>query len=481
MIRALLLLTLALSPTAAATEILVFERDGETLCTVHARRLPIDEFLRDISTKSEKTIEGLELLREYAEVDVDLVDRPLDVVIERVCGSAGLRGQVKARSIVVKPDLNSSATVDELVDMADVTFVRALRRFPDAPQAAEAEFRLGEVQESRKNQGAARAHYDALVRTFPDSPLYVEALKRAASIMSRLGSWTEASTYWSKLANHPAPNPYVVLARVELARSLAMSGDGRQALAMIDALERAAPPESLADRADRMYVRAAAQVASGNGKDGLVTLEEAMKAGLDQASSLDAARLRADALDHADRPTEAARAWLAFARTCTDERKRDAFVRAAQSAERAHDMLGLLFIERTAAGSGAESRIRPMADIARETLGLVEHAEESLIERLSRAETQCEEAAFMAAASTIESVWRDRARLGEPDVVRAALVRARCADAGEGVEAAIAVLKNTLPEVKRPESRRRLYLLAGELYERRSQWNLAAQAYGGQL
>ena len=88
---------------------------------------------------------------------------------------------------------------------------------------------------------------------------------------------------------------------------------------------------------------------------------------------------------------EASRAWLAFARTCADDRKRDAFVRAAQSADKAGDFLGVLFIERTAVGSGAESRIRPIADAARATLGLEEHAEESLIERLSRAETQCEE------------------------------------------------------------------------------------------
>jgi tetratricopeptide (TPR) repeat protein len=272
-----------------------------------------------------------------------------------------------------------------------------------------------------------------------------------------------------------------VFARVELARSLAMSGDGRQALTMIDALDQAAPPENLDERAERLYVRAAAQVAAGKGKEGLETLEEAMKAGLDQAATVDAARLRADALDHADRPTEASRAWLAFARTCEDDRKRDAYVRAAQSADRAGDLLGVLFIERTAVGSGAESRIRPIADAARTALGLEEHEEESLIERLSRAETQCEESAFTQASATIESVWRDRARLGEPDVVRAVLVRARCVDATDGVAPAIEVLKSALQEIKRPDGRRRFYLLAGELYERRSEWELAAQAYGGRL
>jgi hypothetical protein len=112
---------------------------------------------------------------------------------------------------------------------------------------------------------------------------------------------------------------------------------------------------------------------------------------------------------------------------------------------------------------------------------LEEHEEESLIERLSRAETQCDESAFTLASSLVEGVWRDRARLGEPDVVRAALIRARCADASEGVGPAIEVLKSALQEIKRPEGRRRIYLLAGELYEKRSEWELAAQAYGGRL
>ena len=47
--------------------------------------------------------------------------------------------------------------------------------------------------------------------------------------------------------------------------------------------------------------------------------------------------------------------------------------------------------------------------------------------------------------------------------------------------AAIEVLKDALQEIRRPENRRRIYLLAGELYEQRSQWELAAQAYGGRL
>lgn len=481
MIQALIPLFLAAAMAPVFTEVVVGEKDGETICTVHARHVPIDELLRQVARESGRELEGLDELRDFPEVDVDLVDRPIDMVLARMCGAAGLRAQVKASRITIKRDLDGAATVDELVDMADVMFVRALRRFPEAPNAAEAEFLLGDIQEQRKNYGAARAHYDALVRSFPDSQFFVEALKRAATIQSRLGTWREASTYWSRLANHPPPNPYAVLARVELARSLAMSGDGRQALALIDELDRTAPPNTLAERADRLYVRASALVANGDGKQGLETLELAMKSGLDQAATLDAARLRADALDHADRPTEASRAWLSFARSCEDDRRRDAFVRAAQSADRARDYLGVLFVERAAVGSGAEARILPIADAARAVLGLEENSEDGPLVKLERAEKAVLEAAFTLAASTIEPVWRDRARLGEADVVRVAIVRARCADGTDGMRAAIDILKGVLTEVKRPENRRRIYLLAGEIYEKRSEWDLAAQAYGGRL
>jgi hypothetical protein len=368
-IPGIFLAAVALYTAPVFTEVEIHEVEGELVCTVHARHVPIDELLRQVGREAQRTVEGLENLREYPEVEVDLVDRPLELVVERMCGAAGLRAQVKAKTITVKLDLDGAATIDDLVDMADVTFVRALRRYPEAVEAAEAEFLLGDIQEQRQNQGAARAHYDTLIRTFPESSFFVEALMRSATILSRLGQWREASTYWSQLANHPPPNAYAVFARVELARSLAMSGDGRQALAMMDALDNVAPAESLSERAGRLYVRAAALVAAGKGQEGLEMLEQAMKAGLDQAATADAARLRADALDHADRPTEASRAWLAFARTCADDRKRDAFVRAAQSAERAGDSLGVLFIERTAVGSGAEPNIRPIADAARATLG----------------------------------------------------------------------------------------------------------------
>ena len=190
----------------------VVEKDGEIVCTVHARHVPIDELMRQIGRESGRTIEGLAELREYPEVEIDLVERPIDLVVERVCGAAGLRAQVKSKSITVKSDLDGSATTDELIDMADVMFVRALRHFPEAPQAAEAEFLLGDIQERRKNQGAARTHYDTLIRAFPESPFYIEALMRTGTILSRLGSWRDAATYWSRVANHPPPNSYAVFA-----------------------------------------------------------------------------------------------------------------------------------------------------------------------------------------------------------------------------------------------------------------------------
>jgi hypothetical protein len=451
------------------------------LCTVKAQHAGVDALLRELGQQSSREILGLDPSWVFDPIDVDIADRPLDLTVDGLAGAAGLRAQVKAGSITVRPDLDENASVEQLEDMAEVMFVRALRRFPEADGAAEAEMRLGEIQESRKHDEAARAHYDGVVRAHPDSPLVSEALLRAAMLHQRHGEWVDAASRWSQLANRPPPNPFAVKARVELTRCLAFQGDGRQALALIEALDRTMPPENQAERADRLYVRAAALVAADRGPEALTALDEAMTIGLDQASTSDAVRLRAEAFDRAGMPADAARSWLAFASTGNDDRRRTACVRAARSAAKAGDLLGVLFVERMAQGSGAETDILPIADAAREGLGFSAQKADVRLARLKSAEEQCAAKDFEKASGTLATFWRERAVFAEPDLTRAVIVHARCTDAAAGAEAAVAELRAALEDVRYPENRRLLYLLAGELYEGHEQWDLAAQAYGGRL
>ncbi len=479
--RALAMLLVLVLPGDEAQEISVRVENDETLCTVKARGASVDAVLRELGRQSGREVLGLDSRWVFDPIDVDLVDRPLDLTVDGLAGAAGLRAQVKAGSITVRPDLDESASIEQLEDMAEVMFVRALRRFPESPDAAEAEMRLGQIQESRKHDEAARAHYDGIVRAHPDSPLVSEALLRAAMIHQRHAEWVEAAARWSQLANRPPPNPYAVKARVELTRCLAFQGDGRQALALIEALDRTMPPDNQPDRADRMYVRAAALVAADRGAEALAMLDEAMAVGLDQASSIDAIRLRAEAFDRAGMPAEAARSWLAYADKGGDGRRRTACARAARSAAKAGDSLGVLFVERLAQGSGAEDEILPLADAARETLGFTLKQEDMRLARLKLAEDQCSRKEFEEASRTLATIWRERADFGEPDFTRATLAHARCMSATVSLETAIVELRAALEDIRYPENRRHVYLLAGELYEQHEQWELAAQAYGGQL
>ncbi len=456
--------------------------NDETLCTVKASQVGVDVLLRDLAQKSGRDLVGLDTSMVFDPIDVDLADRPLDLTVDGLAGTAGLRAQVKVGSITLRPDLDEKASVEQLEDMAEVMFVRALRRFPDSDGAASAEMALGEIQESRGHDMAARSHYEALLRVHPDSPLVSEALLRSSMLHERHGEWSDAATGWSLLANRPPPNPYAVKARVELTRCLAFQGDGHQALALIDALDRTMPPETKAESADRMFVRAAALVAADRGADALAALDAAMAAGLDQASSADAVRLRAEAFERAGMPGEAARAWLAWSNTGGGEdRRRTALARAARSASKAGDLLGVLFIERVAEGTSAEADIQAVADAAREGLGLEVKKVDVRGLRIDRAEELCTNGDFDGALRALDTPWNERAALKEADLTRVVLVHARCTGATVNAEAAVGELRMALDDVRYPENRRRIYLLAGELYEDASQWELAAQAYGGRL
>lgn len=475
----------AARPTARRTnkvDVRVATIGEDVFYSVRARAVPANEILRTLAEESSRDIVGLEGLGELDPVDVDLVERPLDVVVDWVAGAAGLRAQVKLKAIAVRKDLGETARPADLHDMADVMYVRALNRYPDAVQADEAELHLARIQEGRGNLAAARQHFDVIPLRHPDSPLVVESLLRTARIQMTLEEWKDAATRWSKLANRPEPNKYLVEARVEMARCLALSpDDAKLALSIIDSVDELYPATTTPEIADRSYVRAAALVGQGRGNEAMTALEKGMSLGLGQAASLDALRVRAAALDLVKRPGEAARAWLAFATECSDKVREDAYLRAATSAENAKDYLGVLFIERSAKVVGADTRLRPIADRARVALGLSEAPLEAPTERLTRAEHAYELGEYVEAAQFVDSALLDRDRLDEADLVRALVVRARCTEIARGLAPAIEQVKSALGDVRRPENRKRLYLLAGELYTKHEQWELAAGAYGGRL
>lgn len=471
----------ALSQTPGDFQLEVKTVDEEVLCTVHARHARVADILTELCAKTERTIEGLASIDSAPTIDVDLVDRPIAVAIDAMAGAAGLRAYVKSSAVRIEADLDENATPEQLEAMAEVAYLRALRRFPDGEAAAQAKMRLGETQERRKNDGAARAHYESLVRTRPESPLVGEALWRLAHIHEHANEFGDAAVRYSQLANLPGPNEFSLKARIGLARSLANKGDGLQALALIDAIDRATPSVTKEDHAERLFVRVAALVAVGRGAEALEELDAAMHLGMSIASNPEVRQLRARALSRAGLDVEASRVWLEIATRGEGAAKHAAYVEAARSALAGGDALGVLFIERSAAGSGAEDEIAEISARARHELGLPATTEPGMEERIANAEEQCANGAFADALNTIGPAWRKRPNLGEADVVRAAIVQARATESQRGIDPAIEVLRAALTSVTEVEHRKRIYLLAGELYERHTLWELAAEAYGGRL
>jgi TolA-binding protein len=57
----------------------------------------------------------------------------------------------------------------EAPDSAVVYYLQVVNRFKTSPRASTALFRLGKLEEARKNTAAARGYYDRLVREYPSS------------------------------------------------------------------------------------------------------------------------------------------------------------------------------------------------------------------------------------------------------------------------------------------------------------------------
>jgi TolA-binding protein len=476
--------TLLLFAVVAATqqrglEAVVRDLDGERVCTVHARHERVEALALALASQSALTLQGAGVAVNTDPIDVDLVDRPLPQALGIILGAAGLRARIQGDVIVLESDDDPDA--DALDALAEAAYLRALRSFPDGEDTAGTEFAMGEIQSRRKNDEAACTHYDSVAKLRPDSPLAAEALWRAGSILQARGDWSEAAVRFSRLANLPRASSWTVKARLQLARSLAIAGDGTRALPMLDSLDRLFPANSNDERSLRLGVRATALCAAGRASEALTALDEALRLVPDLAAAPDMMRLRAEALERVGQTAAAGRAWLACAQAFEGAPKRVALENSARLALAASDFVGVLFLERESVGTGAEPAIAVLASRAREKLGFEAQHEPTNDSRIAQAEEFLALGSLSEAETLAEPMWQGRSALSAGQLARVSLVHARAIDAKSGIEPAIAVLRDAMSRLKDPALRKRIYLLAGELYERHENFDLAVEAYGGHL
>jgi tetratricopeptide (TPR) repeat protein len=463
----------------------VEQLDGEAWCSIMADRAPARELISALAGELGVAVEGLASVPPDARVTVDLRRRPLNEALAWMLGSIGLRAEQRVNTWTLLPAVRADATVEELRDLAVVAYLRATRAHPKHPAAAGAEHSQAQIEEARGNLAAARAHYDTLTESYPGSQLVPEAFLRSGEILERTGQYAQAGQRFEQLLRLEREHPFEAPARTALARCTANQGDWQRALHMVNALDANIPPTTESDLVERQLVRARASIDAGDLATASELLDDVDRRRATRALRCRSFELRARLHESAGEPGPAGRALLALAAELEGTQRAAALLRAARCALAAGDELGALLaaghVPASDASPEAERAARELRARAREELGLDQPA--SPLEDTERRLARCEE--LHDAKLFAEPQAELRALLAEPlDEelrVRALLLLARCESRTDGVDAAVASLREGLPRLTDPDGRRRVYVLAGELYERVERLDEAVDAYRGRL
>lgn len=480
----LCLLTLLVGGERRPWTVEIVRQDGDLFATVRAEDAPLAALVDELASELDRRIVGRELMEGAGRATVFLTRRSPDEVLEAVLGLAGLRATMRPGVIEVAPELPDFPTREDLIAAAERAYRSALSRYAAMPGADLARFALGELAEMRGDPTIAAEQFDLVAEEHPDSPLVPEALYRAGVAYGRADRWEDARERLARLANMEVEHGFHALSRLELARALTHLDDDRQALFVLDALEHAYPDCPVRERAQRLLVRARALVGIGQPIDALVALEQAIALDPDLATAPSAMELRAEALEAAGRPADAAAAWIGYAKSAPETAARRALERAADLALEAPDQeIAVILIHGLAEQMGFGRELADELDEARVRLGLdpVGFVDGDPRERLERVESLSQSGVHDEAARIARTLIDRLDQLSEDERLRLALAAAPALDRAEGPEAALALLRRVVVKLDDPEARRRVYVLAGEILERHDRYADAAEAYGGRL
>lgn len=475
-------LALALPQSRASRHsIEVTRRDGEAFCTIKADNAPIHAVLVELADRAGLSLDGFDTAWNRTLVSADLRDRPLRQALDYLMGSVGIEADVRQGAIFLRAGLEGSADAGALHDAALAEYLGALREFPDHALAPEAERSQAWIEERRGRRAAARAHYEQLFERYPDSELVHEARFRAGELLMLDGAWQDAANRLSELLRSDRPHDYEARARLELAWCVAQLGQFERALYMIDALDAIEAASSRADELRRKQVRVRCLAGLGEGRKALALLDELDSRLVTSADKRDSLELRAIACSADGRRADAARAWLAYAQLVDGPLKERALRESATLALAEGDELGALFVAQAARAAGIE--LGGIEREARTGLGLDDPrlARTAPIERLERAERLVASGMTKEAVATLRALQPQLAGLDEATRTRLALALGRALCAEYGIEIALAHFRQELENLRDPELRRGIYVLAGELLEDAGRIDEAIEAYQGRI
>ncbi|QDU70019.1 tetratricopeptide repeat protein [Engelhardtia mirabilis] len=455
---------------------------AETQVTVRGRNVSLETVLKEIARRDQRIVEGLSATRRGVLVSIELEERPIEEVLEYVLGGAGLVAELSPGLLIVREDDSSQLTVERLRERAMALYLRATTRYPGHASTERGRLSQGEIEEDRGNPTAALEQYQTLLETFSGSPYRPEAYLRSGLVLEELERWAEAAQQFRQASGDTEFTPEYIPARIGLARCQMEMGNPDMALLMIESLDDAVPPRSRQDQAERGLVRARCQLQREMFVECLGIVDQLERAGLSDADSAEAMRLRAQAFEGLHYYPEAGRAWLVHARM-TDGAIRDvSFERAAAIAMDDGDHIGVLFVAAECEKAGSGALLGPMARSARRALGLpidlgVDDATDS--ERIKICEEWLEEGELTFAKPVLADLHARRATVHPSLRQRAALAWGRCLYLEAGVEAALSVLRDARPNIEEPAERLALDLMAAEMLEAERQFARAVEAYEG--
>jgi tetratricopeptide (TPR) repeat protein len=462
---------------------MVTQSDEGALLSVHANEAPSLAVISRLARELDLTLDGEERLTGAHSMTAFLDERPLDEVLRWTLGSIGLSGRVEGGTLRVLGELPPLASRSQVEEQAEVAWLRALRAAPRHAKADQAEMSLAEIQERRGDLGAAVKHYEYLGESFPESPLAPDALWRAAHHLMEMGEWNRAASQLTELADLDIAHPYHVRARIELARVECALDSPRKALYLLDALEHHWPGENAEDIRARLVVRARALALSRQEIEALRVLDVLKHYPSESDDDFEVLEIRALAFERVGRDADAALAWLEFAKHAQGPQQERALEKAASSALASGDEVGVLLIDAWARDKGAASGLTTTVNAARANLGLFAADPTSLSDSqwLARGEEFVRTGETAEAVRTLEPLYHHRSTFAGGERERLAAALARALGAEGRISYAISVLREIAGTLPEPEARRRLYLIASDIYENAGMVEEALDALQGRL
>ena len=478
----------ALRTSEAGRTFEVRTEDGETWCTL-VGDFALLEVVAKLSERMELELSGAELLPREARVEVCLKERRASDALTYLLGGFGLRAERNGKHLSLRAFGEASATGEPeraKLELAALAYMRVARNFPEHPAMPAILLAQAQIQRQVGRVSSARSQYEELVDRFPYAEETTQALYELGLLLMEQREFDTAAAEFAEFLRFERGSAEERTARLNLAHCKAELGQFEDALLIVQALDSMSPPESPEDRQERLYSRARFLVGLDRPAEALESLDRADSFGIDDGPIWKTSvHLRALALEAAERPDEASRAWLAYQSALSGEERGAALAEAARTAlasGRSEDHLAVLFIGRLAERLGFQEHVQSYVTAAEEALGLGDSAAGGdLAGSLEAARALAAEGLHAEVLAALEPLREARASLGAEQALAYTELRARALASTQSLSSAVAFLRSEAARTPEPAYRRPLYVLAADLYAAQGRWREEIEALQGRL